>query len=341
VAKGTPFGQLSQKLTPSSVIKGCWQLSGGHRGDRTSDRTTGSAAVADFQAFVDAGINTFDTGPEECGYGPSEKIIGEYLRQAGDQEIQVFTKLCCVGQEMYKLPPQFVRQRMDRTRSRLGVESLDLVQFYWNDYGSAQYVDAALYLQDEVAAGRVKNVALTNFGVDQMEKMWDAGVRIAANQIQYSLLDRRPENGMVDFCRAHNVALLPYGVMAGGFLSERYLDLDAAKVSVDTSSKQKYASVLRKVGSWDWLQELLVVLKSVADKHNVSIANVATKWVLDKDTVPAVIIGARNAAHLDDHRRLSTFSLDAADVEAINRVLARGKKPKGDCYAWERGLGEF
>lgn len=51
----------------------------------------------------------------------------------------------------------------------------------------------------------------------------------------------------VDFCRAHNVALLPYGVMAGGFLSERYLDLDAAKVSVDTSSKQKYASVLRKV----------------------------------------------------------------------------------------------
>jgi aryl-alcohol dehydrogenase-like predicted oxidoreductase len=124
--------------------------------------------VADFQKFVDAGITTFDTGPEECGYGPSELIIGEYLKQAGEkaQNVQVFTKvnppiltrgllqasirplivrsvvtvrgrlqLCCVGQEMNNLPPNFVKSRMDRARARLGVDCLDLVQFYWNDYG--------------------------------------------------------------------------------------------------------------------------------------------------------------------------------------------------------------
>ena len=50
--------------------------------------------MADFQKFVDAGITTFDTGPEECGYGPSERIIGEYLKQAGDKakDVQVYTK---------------------------------------------------------------------------------------------------------------------------------------------------------------------------------------------------------------------------------------------------------
>ena len=60
--------------------KGCWQLSGGHRGDPSSDRTSGAAAVDDFASFVNAGIDTFDTGPEACGYGPSELIIGEALK---------------------------------------------------------------------------------------------------------------------------------------------------------------------------------------------------------------------------------------------------------------------
>ena len=65
---------------PSRIIKGCWQLSGGHRGDPSSDRTSGTAAVDDFASFVNAGIDTFDTGPEACGYGPSELIIGEALK---------------------------------------------------------------------------------------------------------------------------------------------------------------------------------------------------------------------------------------------------------------------
>jgi aryl-alcohol dehydrogenase-like predicted oxidoreductase len=61
----------------------------------------------------------------------------------------------------------------------------------------------------------------------------------------------------------------------------------------------------------------------VADKHKVDIADVATKWVLEKDTVPAVIIGARNANHVDDHRRLGTFQLDAAD-NAV-RIVGHGQ----------------
>ena len=68
------------KEVPSRIIKGCWQLSGGHRGDPSSDRTSGAAAVDDFASFVNAGIDTFDTGPEACGYGPSELIIGEALK---------------------------------------------------------------------------------------------------------------------------------------------------------------------------------------------------------------------------------------------------------------------
>ena len=77
------------------MIKSCWQLSGYHKGDASSDRTgASSGAVDDFQKFVDAGITTFDTGPEACGYGPSELIIREFLKKRqSEQEVQIFTKV--------------------------------------------------------------------------------------------------------------------------------------------------------------------------------------------------------------------------------------------------------
>lgn len=84
------------------------------------------------------------------------------------------------------------------------------------------------------------------------------------------------------------------------------------------------------MGSWEFLQELLTCLRSIADKHSTDIANVASKWVLQRPTVAAIIIGARNANHVDDHRRLFTFELDGEDLSRIDAVLAKGKKPQGD-----------
>jgi aryl-alcohol dehydrogenase-like predicted oxidoreductase len=84
----------------------------------------------------------------------------------------------------------------------------------------------------------------------------------------------------------------------------------------------------------------LQVLQQVADKHSTSISNVASRWVLQRPAVPAIILGARNATHVPDHQRLFTFELDGDDLAAIDAVLVEGGKPKGDCYDWERG-GSF
>lgn len=78
-------------------------------------------------------------------------------------------------------------------------------------------------------------------------------------QVQHSLLDRRPDNGMAAFAQAHNIALLPYGVVGGGFLSDKYVGVSARGVDVNTYSKGKYASVLGQSGGWGWLQQLLQV----------------------------------------------------------------------------------
>jgi aryl-alcohol dehydrogenase-like predicted oxidoreductase len=329
-------------LAPSRVIKGCWQLSGGHRGDAATDRTSGTAAVEDFAPFVAAGVTTFDTGPEACGYGPSELVIGEALRKGfvRRDEVQLFTKMCCVGREQSNMTSDWVNQKLDLPKRRLGVDTLDLVQMYWNDYGQKRYVDAALFLTEAKHAGSIGAVGLTNFDTKRMAEMIDAGAEISSNQIQFSLLDRRPERVMVEYCEKNGVALLPYGVVAGGLLSDAFLSLPGEDVVLDTSSKRKYASVLGYAGGYAWFQSLLGALRAIGDKHGgVSVANVAARWTLQSPVVPAVILGARNARHVDDHRALFSFELDDSDLARIRDVLDRGKKPKEDCYQWERGGG--
>ena len=93
-----------------------------------------------------------------------------------------------------------------------------------------------------------------------LEEMIDKGAEISSNQIQYSLLDRRPDLKMNEFCKASGVKLLPYGVLAGGFLSNKFLEADVKDVVLDTGSKRKYSSVIRNFGGWGNLQRLLKVL---------------------------------------------------------------------------------
>ena len=107
---------------------------------------------------------------------------------------------------------------------------------------------------------------------------------------------------------------------------------------VSTNSQRKYASVIALAGGWDWLQALLRTLRAVGDAHGgQSISNVASRWVLEKESVGGIILGARNVTHVADHAALDSFRLTAADYAAIDEVLARGGQAKGDCYSYERG----
>ena len=320
--------------------------------------------MSDFAAFVEAGIDTFDMGPEACGYGPAEEVAGAYLRTARAPQPLVFTKLCCIGQEQAQPSGAWVRSRVERACKRTSKPAVDgtfirdprdsrlclltlpgvrvlssVMQLYWNDYAYADnLISTGLYMMDEQALGRIKAVGHTNFDTDHLERLRAAGVEVASHQIQFSLLDRRPLMRQAAWCAESGCKLLPYGVVAGGLLSDFYLGLPAEAVKVDTSSKSKYSSVLRRSGGWPWFQRLLATLRAVGDKHDgASIANVATKWVLDHDCVGSVILGARNALHVADHVAMCSLQLTAADKEAIEAVLADSVPASGDTYNWERG----
>ena len=126
--------------------------------------------------------------------------------------------------------------------------------------------------------------------------------------------------------------LLAFGTLGGGFLSDRWLDADAP-AEIGDWSKMKYRRYIDAAGGWNAFQGLLRTLGDIGGKHGVSIANVATRWVLEHQAVAAVIIGVRlgEREHKADNLRMFSFALDAGDMAAIDRALAANTPIPGDC----------
>jgi len=164
------------------------------------------------------------------------------------------------------------------------------VQFHWWDYGVAGYVDAAVELARLKDKGKIAHIGATNFDVPHLREILNAGVPIISLQAQYSLLDQRPRNGMIDLCRRHDIALLCYGTVAGGFLSERWV-ARGEPGELSNRSLIKYKLIIDDFGGWTLFQHLLLTLERIAVKHRCDIATVAARAVLDRDRVAAVIIG--------------------------------------------------
>lgn len=323
------------------ILNGCWTLAGGHGRD-VFDDIDGKLA-----AHAEAGFTTFDTADI---YGPSEAILGKFQRRwtdSGKPALQLFTKYVprLAGA---KPAPAAVKAAVERSLGALQVDDLDLVQMHWWDYDQPGMEDTALELADLRAKGLIKSVGVTNIDTSRLEKILDAGVPVVSNQVQFSLLDRRPLNGMVQLCRERDIKLLTYGSLGGGLLSDRYVEEPKqgflgktryGNIDLNTSSLQMYWRVVGYFGGEDLYRRLLLTLKRVADRHNVTVANVALKWVMSQGGGDLVhpIVGLRNTSHILDNARVFGLVLDDDDMAAIQDVLAQARGPNGDIYSFERG----
>ena len=332
-----PRFELSPGYDISRVIKGGWQLAGGH------GRVDSKTALDDMRRYVEAGITTFDCADIYTGV---EELIGAFLRCHRDAflsgalpEVQVHTKYVPDLASLSTLTTEDVTATIERSLQRLGVERLDLVQFHWWDCDTPGYVDAAIQLGRLQETGKIRHVGVTNFDVPHLQALLDVGVPVVSNQIQYSVLDHRAERGMVDLCKERDMVLLCYGTVAGGFLSDRYLDTPEPMPPLQNRSLTKYKLIIDDLGDWEHFQTLLTVLQQIADKHGVSLARVATRYVLQKPRVAAAIVGARHARHLPDTLGLFDFALDEENLGVIRQVIGDAPGPEGSIYAVERAQG--
>ena len=329
-----PRVTLAPGYAVSRVLKGGWQLAGGH------GPVDAAAAMTDMDRFVDAGITTFDCADIYTGV---EALIGEWLkhrrRSGGAAAAQIHTKYV---PDLDRLPTHSradVVRGIDRSLARLGVDRLDLVQLHWWDYDVPGYVDAAVWLDELRRAGKIRHVGLTNFDGPRLEEILAAGVDVVSHQVQYSVLDRRPANGMAARCARHGIGLICYGALAGGFLSEHYRGRPAPPPPLENRSLVKYRLIIDEFGGWDRFQLMLAALGGVAARHGVGLGAVAMRWVLDQPGVSGVILGARHARHLDQAIQACALTLDDDDRAAIVREQTASRGPSGDTYDLERMKG--
>lgn len=326
------------ELTPgysiSRVLKGGWHLAGGHGVVDTQQ------AIEDMKAFVEAGITTFDCADIYTGV---EELIGRFLKQYQDAfrsgelaPVQIHTKYVPDFDKLENLRKADTEAIIDRSLQRLGVERLDLVQFHWWDFNTPGYVEAALHLTELQQAGKIRNIGVTNFDGKHLKELVEAGVKIVSNQVQYSVLDRRPEDDLYSIQEQHGISFLNFGSIAGGFLTDRYLATPAPSPPFENRSLTKYRLIIEENGDWAFFQGLLRILRSIADKYEVGIAEVAARWGLQRSLVAGVIIGARNQRHLQKLKQLNSFSLEAEDLNIIGEHIQRSKGPSGPVFGLER-----
>ena len=314
---------LAPGLEISRLVTGLWQVADMERGGTLIDPVKGAADLA---AYAAQGFDTFDMADH---YGSAEVIAGTLLASKAQPQVRAFTKWCPPPGPM---TAAVVREGVQRSLDRLQVSCIDLLQFHWWTFEHPGYIDAMQELAKLRQQGLIAHLGLANFDTAHLRVLLNEGIPVVSNQVCMSLLDRRGTEDMTALCLQAGVKLLTYGVLGGGFLSDRWVGA-AAPAEVRDWSKMKYQRFIQAVGGWDALQTVLKAAQTIARKHQVSVSNVATRWVLEQAAVAAVIVGARlgESEHRADHLRPFQFQLDADDHALLDQAFAMTRRLSGDC----------
>lgn len=323
--------ELAPDLTISRIVTGLWQVADMERHGRPLDLDAAAAAV---QVYCDAGLTTFDMADH---YGSAEDIAGRW-RQLNPQHAkgaQLFTKwVPAPFRDSAPVSRDDVRVAVQRSLDRLHSDRIDLLQYHAWRFDDPRWLEHLWTLQELKGEGLIRQIGLTNFDSAHLRIAVTSGVEIASNQVCYSPIDHRAQGRMSELCASHNISLLAYGSLAGGFLSPRWLkqpepDWDA----LPTWSAMKYGRFIRAAGGWTPFQRVLSALDGVAARHGVSIPNVACRYVLDQPRVAAIIVGARlgESEHIAENLRIFQLRLDASDHATIAEAVGALIAIPGDC----------
>jgi aryl-alcohol dehydrogenase-like predicted oxidoreductase len=263
-----------------------------------------------FDAAVASGITLFDTA-EVYGNGMSERILGRCVRQSG-ADVLLATKFLPYP---WRLRRSDLLRALESSRGRLGVSTVDLYQMHW-PFPPVPIDSWMAAMAEAVRAWMTRAVGVSNYDVAQMRRAHAAlarfGLPLATNQVEYSLLQRKPEtSGLFDACRELGVTLIAYSPLAMGLLTGKY-------------TPEHPPSGLRGRRSRDTLPRLgplTALLKEIGDARGKTPAQVSLNWVIGKGAVP--IPGAKNADQARSNASALGWKLDAAEVAELERTADR------------------
>lgn len=319
------YTDLAPGLRIAKVLTGLWQIADLERDGKELDPEQTARAM---KPYVDAGFTTFDMADH---YGSAEVISGVYQQNYAAPAVQLFTKWVPQPGPVTK---KDVHEAVQRALTRLKSKQIDLMQFHAWSYADPRWLDCLFWLQELKEEGLIKHLGLTNFDTAHLRIALKSGIPIVSNQACYSLLDQRAAYAMTKLCKEHSVRLLAFGTLAGGFLTDRWLNKSEPVLNDQlTWSQMKYKRFIDVTGGWEAFQSLLGTLRKVADRHHVSISNVASRYILEQPVVGGVIIGARlgKSEHIKENESLFAFSLSEESKNEIEKALRLLIAVPGDC----------
>ncbi len=319
-----PTTSLGDDLLISKILTGLWQIADMERGGNQLNR---EAAAEAMHPYVESGLTTFDMADH---YGSAELIAGRFRKKVGDR-VQLLTKWVPEPGKGHKTK---VRQAVQRALDRLQMEQLDLLQYHAWNYADPSYLDDLYWLQELKEEGLIRHLGLTNFDAAHLDLVLRSGIKVVSNQISYSLIDQRARGAMMEVCRRHGVKILAFGTLAGGMLCERWIgQSDIPADQMRTWSQMKYKRFIDQAGGWDAFQGLLRALQVLAKAKEVSMANIACRYMLEQEVVGGIIIGARlgQSNRIDDNLRIFGFDLTGEDQHQIRAALDQLHPIPGRC----------
>jgi len=314
---------MNEEIKTSNIIRGCWQLAAGH-----------SQQNMDIQPILDAiesGFRTFDCADIYLGV---EELLGRASKAVTEKKLRIHTKFVPDLNCLQKIDRKYVENIIDRSLKRLQVECIDLVQFHWWNWEVKNYLSAMEILSELKAAGKIKEVGLTNVNRKYLEEFSER-FDVASLQAQVSLFDRRVERGVGELCRKKNIKIFAYGSLLGGFVSEKWLGKGEPQAEqLANRSLVKYKLLIDSACGWEEFQRRLSILSELAAKYDCEIANIAIAALLQAGRADAVIVGLSPQNFAAQNRSLAKLPLlEPQDLQEISTWTCN---LPGDPYDEER-----
>lgn len=276
-------------------------------------------AVRDaFLAALTSGITFFDTA-EVYGLGESERLIGKFLKEVGANQVQIATKFMPLP---WRMGTKVIEEAIAASLKRLQLPRVALYQVHQPVSFLISQKDLMYTLAAEVHRGRIESVGVSNYSAEQMREahnyLAEKGVKLAVNQVRYSLLTREIEtNGILRTAQELGVDILAYSPLAQGLLTGKY------NLSSDRPTGARKIDPRFKAAELAKIQPLISLLQQIAVKYNRTPAQVALNWLMAQSTEQCRVIpipGAKNAAQAQQNAGALGWSLTMAEVESLSSI---------------------
>jgi len=293
---------------------------GGNNFGWLSDEATSISVI---NHALDMGVTFIDTA-DGYAQGQSEEFIGKAVKNRRSQVI-IATKF---GAPMGKGPNErgasryHIMEAVDASLRRLQTDYIDLYQLHLRD-PSTPIEETLRAVDDLVRAGKVRYIGCCNLSAWQLcEALWISKTsdlaRFVTLQVRYHLLERQIESELYPCCQAYNVGVLPWGPLAGGFLTGKYQKGEKGPAGARLSEPMPYYDYIMTEANWKKLDGL----KDFAAQRGHSVGELAIAWLLAQERVSSVIAGARKIEQVSENVKASEWKLTADELIQIKEICS-------------------